>query len=240
MKTAKRTLKNALLYLFLVWSGSQTVLGQEVYSIDSFDLERDIGAWYNAQMGSAGSSLKIVGTFMPISTAFRTSSPFYPSLNWVASDLSYRGQVFKNVELIYDVHKDILFIKHPQRLTPLKIHQEQVDWFNIDGHYFKRVEGQNGFYEVLYEGTSLKLLKKSTKRLVIKKDPFYSNQERYFVVMNGETNRVNKRSSFEKLFPSRKREIKQYVKENLRSVFRKDMDASMLQLTQLCDGHFFP
>ncbi len=242
-KIAMQTLRTSLMCLSLILMGHSIVLGQEKYNIGDFSLEGDLDAWYESKNRSVG-SLEAVGTYLTVSAPFLSLKDQYISKYWELSNISYRGRVFHNVGLVYDTFLDVVFLKDPLRSFPIKVQQDHVEWFEIKGHHFERVEGQEGFYEVLYNGDSHTLLKKV--RIVKKgesshtEEAYYERTNKYLMKMNGQLKPVLKKSSFIKLFPSRKADINNYVKANLRSKFNKDLDASLIQLAELCDVRLKP
>ncbi|WP_339694214.1 hypothetical protein [uncultured Roseivirga sp.] len=213
---------------------------QEKYSIEDFNLEGDIGTWYETQV-STKSLYQVVGAYYSISRSFSGSSPFFSSFYSVTSDLSYRGKLFKNVELVYDLQQDLLYMIHPIQTIPLLLKQRDINWFTMDGHHFVRVIGGKGFLEVLYKGQSLGLYKKFSKLDRTKdENTFYLQREEYFLLTSKGLTKITNKKSFLKIFPDHKAEIRGFLKQNRQLDFKNNLDFSLLQLTKYCETTIKP
>ncbi len=227
-------IKSTLILLLLLTTFA--VQGQGKYSVEGLDLKNDdFSDWYLKQTGTP-SLFQVVGAYQPLSIPFADSNPFFNSVFSVTSEMSHRGKTFKNIELVYDQFQDMLFMVHPTLTVPIKLQNEYVDWFLMKGHTFKRIEGQPGFFEMLYEGNDLRLIKKNAQKVIgSQENPKYISDNKYFIEINGELKRVTNKRSVIKLFPDKKSLINSYTKQNLRSTFKEDLDLALTQLTELCD-----
>lgn len=229
------TLKTTLTIILL--SVVFSLKGQGKYSKEGINLDSvDFQNWYDTQNGQP-SLFQVIGAYRPLSIPFPGSNPFFGSSYSLKSDLNYRGRTFENVDLVYDQHQDMVFMVHPILNAPMKLQDEHIKWFKMNSHLFKQIDGESGYFQILYEGTELMLVKKNALRIIVsQKNLKYVTENRYYVIREGELNKVKKKKSFLKLFPGKKGAINNYMKQTSRSKFKDNLDFSLTQLTQICDS----
>jgi len=229
--------------IFILFSSilftSGILFSQPTYSLKNLDGNQNVTEWYDDQIEIENLKF-ITGTFEKPSRLYSDSSPYFnETLQYVDSELCYRGQVFTNVQAVYDIYIDVLFIKHPNlkyNNQPIKLNQSDIEWFKLDENLFRPFEGASGFYEVLFEGDSVSILKKVSKKLEnIERDLFYRKVERYFFRIEKEFIPIKSYSAYYKQFPAYKKEIKNYIKSNRLKRFTIKSDVELSELTSYCD-----
>ena len=131
----------------------------------------------------------------------------------------------------------------------MKLIKDQIDAFHIDGKHFyhlrglqlnKSKENIDGFYELMHEGTALKLFKKNKKiqnKVLEKKVVYYQfrAKDEYYLLYNDLFYPVKSKSDFLKIFPNNKRQINDYFASN-KYLMKTDYDAFILQAALKVDA----
>lgn len=171
---------------------------------------------------------------------------FYKSTDFLEGSLFYDGQLYPNLELKYDLHKDLVLLnlKSGQRIVLLQPDQEKIEYFRIDGKYFahindslSKVRQTSGYYEILYQGVNFKLLEKHTKKRFERKgkNALYSefkSRNKNYLFYRGEHYILNARKDFENIFPEFRRDIQAYSKKRFP---KKNRHAHLIVLSRRID-----
>ncbi len=128
---------------------------------------------------------------------------------WVA----YDGQFYSNPVFNYDIHSAKLLIMDPleQNSPIIVLDTERITAFMIDDHEFlnsgpdDNEEEFNGFFEILFEGDSLYLLKKHIKKIIKRTDNgvYYKFRDTpdYYIKKADDWFRIKKLKNVVDLFP---------------------------------------
>ena len=65
--------------------------------------------------------------------------PYFVSPDWLTGSVFYDGELFTDVPLMYDLYKQMLVVEHSGSGHSLRLLEEKVKHFTIDGHYFERI-----------------------------------------------------------------------------------------------------
>ena len=107
------------------------------------------------------------GDYKAISAIKSDSHPFFKNPSWVEASVNYRGQANSHQQVLYDLFQDVVFLAHPTTGFPVSLNPRFLEWFLIDGHYFQKVEGKEGYFELLYDSEEITLYKKHEKSKVL-------------------------------------------------------------------------
>ncbi len=174
----------------------------------------------------------------------RTTHPNFESLNWEIGEIEYNGNYYPKVYLKYDIYKDVLVLGNPQNngsFQSITVQDDFVLRFNLVNSEFVNILDQKGkhlgFYQVLYDGTQIDLLVK--RRKIDKVNERYGSVEYepadrfYLRTKNGLFEFRNKKTFYE-LYPQRKSEINQYIKEKDLKI-KKNSLMHVADLTAYCN-----
>lgn len=144
---------------------------------------------------------------------------------WRTGSVVYDGEDFENVSMIYDLYTDQLVVMLFNHASPIALVPEKVASFDLHDRHFIRINANNGgvkagFYEQLYAGHS-QVIKKVEKTL--KSTSASTGRERFFVLVhevpdyyikkNGTYYKVTSQGTVLDVFPDKKKELKQYIKD---------------------------
>jgi hypothetical protein len=165
-----------------------------------------------------------------------------------SGDVYYNNHYFPNVRLSYDVVLDQVVVPQPTSPLTLRLVNERVRSFTVDGHHFIRLVADStaggvirtGYYEVLAD-SRVQLLAKRAKRtqeqisdrLI---DIEFIPMDRLFIKKTDRYYPVSSKSAVVRVFADREREVQQFIQSNKLKFSKLQLEASVVQLTQYYNG----
>ncbi len=155
--------------------------------------------------------------------------PNFESENPEIGNLTYDGQYYWNIEMLYNIHRDILVIVHYDEdgfYTELKPQQQKITRFQILDQTFIRINPdtlesktiREGYYQMLYEGDSKVLLKHQktieTKESASSRRDYFKDKTRLFVNVNSNYYQIRGKRSLLKALVSKEKDIKSFIRLN--------------------------
>ncbi|MDW3194126.1 MAG: hypothetical protein R8G66_17255 [Cytophagales bacterium] len=209
------------------------------YALAGFSLEDSVEHWFDQQIGLQAHEL-FIGGYESLEGRPAIEEATWGNSIWLVGNLSYRGAQYQEVYLLYDLEKDALLTKNHLNSAildqPIRLNQEQVDWFVIDGERFVQrsfpeINAPQGFYHELHAVGSFGFYakRKKVRDLDVNQINLLSDDS-FYLLVKGKTYRVIKPSSFYRLFPTLKVQLKLVFKS---LSIRKFEDASIRQLKQM-------
>jgi hypothetical protein len=123
--------------------------------------------------------------------------PFYNSSIGATGSLTFIGQPYFNLTLLYDIYTDELIVQQLRAAGTrdlIKLYKVNVGSFRIHDHTFRNYQGFNaqnlgiasGFYDVLYENAVFTLLVKRKKDTRVEMGLVqYENEDQYLFIRQG-------------------------------------------------------
>jgi len=172
---------------------------------------------------------------------------FFMVPQYQTGTVTYEGYTYPNVELMFDVIRGELLLKHFDQGTDIVLDPEKVDAFSFLGHNFiniKEDEAQknnlsSGYYDILYQGKIALLVKRSktvTENLSmagVERSVFQHN--RYYLLKDSVYTLLKNKKSLTKLLRSTQNQNQQYIRNNQLN-FRNDTENAMLSLVRYHDS----
>jgi hypothetical protein len=175
------------------------------------------------------------GDYKPTTYASKNAHPYFEFSSWTEASLEYRGQLNADQRLLYDLTQDMVFMAHPVTSFPVTLDPFFLEWFMMEDHFFTKVEGQEGYFERLFESEEISLYKKYFKTRVIDEstESFkYILEEKYYLKYNKDWVRVRGKRTFTKLFPDQKKQINDFYKNEIRAAGKSELENTALLLTE--------
>jgi hypothetical protein len=157
---------------------------------------------------------------------------FLFSKEFLSGNLSINGQLFRNLNIRYDIYNDEIMIPS-NRGAILQLNKEMVDSFtlNFDNKTYKftqiredSVRGFNGYVNVLYKGKNALYVKfkKEIELLAVERkfDMFYQIHRIYFV-KDSIVYQVTGKGDLLKILNENKVQIRNYIKKNKLQISKK-------------------
>lgn len=141
--------------------------------------------------------------------------------------LQYNNQTYYDVSLKYDVFEDVLLFKsNLQLVLETSLITKQVDYFILKNKKFKKIETVTadnivtaGYFEENEINEKSTLFVKHKKIIKVdsrseKLSHIFYDYKIYYIFYNNKLEEISSKSDIIKLFPTLKKEIKQFYKEN--------------------------
>ena len=182
--------------------------------------------WFDSLVSIQNAGLYSGVEYIDTDRATAEAHKFFQTPKFVKGDVVFQNQTYYNVDLKYNVYDDRLVVKLSNQssettLAPIKAY---TSGFQIGSHQFVLVDDAQasrvkGYYELLQNNTSFRLLKKYNKSRITKFDTgrsFFEFKDigaDYLLHYNDGYHSVNSKRELTKLFPQFKKEINA-VREN--------------------------
>ena len=230
-------------FLIILFFSVVTLKGQ--YALGDFDLEENTYAWYDQALGIENAGI-VRGSNQKINRT-QLSDPFFEGRGGNINTVKYRGMVF-DMFVMYDIQNDYLLIRHPTEYkylnSPIKLNQEQVDWFTIDDHTFRFypesiLSFKPGFYEELFIGENINFIIKHSKNLIINDqlDQVFNKEATYLIKYEEDYFELKGRRSFLKIFDydkDLKKKLRNFIKSSGLK-FREGYQSDIIALAEFME-----
>ena len=160
----------------------------------------------------------------------------------------YVGFLYTNVNMLYDIYKDVVVIMIYNNFMKISLISERVKYFDLLDQHFVYVKNdpansnslKSGFYDELYSG-KIQVLSKKSKSMQSVTDywgiiPYFSPAKDYYLFKNGKYFTVNSQGAFLDALNDHKKEVKQFIKSNnIRIRFKKAPEQAMTAIAAYYD-----
>ena len=213
------------------------------YDVSGLSLQGGLEEWYDSLLGVNNTSL-YEGVLYELPRRSARSHQFYKNMFWATGQITFDGQRYQNVYLVYDILSDVLVVRNPHLVEfgveSLKINQYKIDQFEIYEQHFRRFrspivppEGE-GFYQVLFEEGPIRLVAKRRKEeKIVGTTIDFKQRDRYYFFFNDDYSPIKGKKSFYDLFPELKTRLRDYIKNHHLSI-RSGNDRDLVKLTAYC------
>lgn len=157
--------------------------------------------------------------------------PFFENDDWVTGTVTYDGQYYEDVPLLYDITSDKVVTENYYNADQIVLVWEKLDAFTIGADAFEKLSHKTlpraGFYHVLYNGETKVVARRQKvirekitgQSIEIEFDPRY----RYFIFKNGAYFTVKSKASMLKVLEDEKPALRQFINKNkLRFKFMRE------------------
>jgi hypothetical protein len=171
---------------------------------------------------------------------------FFMTDDWTTGSVTFEGQHFTNVPLLYDIAQDQLITESATGNMQV-LAQERVSGFSLGTLPFEKIENEKvanslpgtGYFQVLYPGkTKLICLRQKSMQEKIdgnKIEVYFDEKSRYFVLLNGKYFPVKSRRSLLKLLPEHRNELRAFANRN-RLNYNNNLDLTLAGMVTQYDA----
>jgi len=175
-------------------------------------------------------------------------STYFLSDGPVPSRLIYDDSYYQDIPVLFDIARDELVVNRLGQNFKISLVNDKLMSFTVRNHEFIRISGdsahgielESGFYDKMYAGKTIVLVKRKRKlqeTLVYNSAVYeYKDDYKYYVISAGLIVQVDSKSSVLELFKSKKAEIKSFLRKNklnFKSDFEKALVATSAYYDQL-------
>lgn len=176
---------------------------------------------------------------------------FFQSEDWSNGSISYDGQSFEAVPMLYDIVKDKVVIKYLGRSGLIQLQSERIKDFSYINHRFIRIEenkeaGLNlstGFYDLLYDGKTQVLAKRMKQRQEQiennKVNVYFLEKTFFYIKKDGVYHQIHSKMAALNLFDDQKKALKKHLRDQ-RINYRKAKEKALVQMATKYDQLIHP
>ncbi len=173
--------------------------------------------------------------YQPPANATKGSVYFEEKNYLVKGDLIFKGILYNDIPLLYDVFNDLMVAGSPEGVNFI-LPATKVSDVYLDGHHFVYLNSnlaKTGFYEKLYGGNIEMFVKRNkhysenvnSQRVEI----YYYDEAEIFLKKGNKFIQIKGKISFFDSFQNKKKELKQYLVDNNIN-FNKDPEKAIVAL----------
>jgi hypothetical protein len=151
--------------------------------------------------------------------------PYWDEGEYREGSVVYDDVVYTNVWMRLDLYRDELLLRSPDQRFEVALHAAGLDHALAPPYYISWLGGndtglqQEGYYIRLYDGAGCQVWKRETKRLTQTQnlysnvlDTYFESRTLFYVHKDGAYHAVKNEASLLKLFPDKKKELRQYAR----------------------------
>lgn len=150
--------------------------------------------------------------------------PYFGINDWSEGSIIYDDDLYKNVELFYDISRDQVITEHKLTGGKIEMIAKKISKFTINNHPFVRLDQdkekviKEGFYEVLYDG-KVNVFARREKQMQDKTENYtvvhlFILKNRVYIEKNGVYHFVKSKKSVLAVFDDKRQELKSFLKTN--------------------------
>ena len=165
--------------------------------------------------------------YLPYPFPFVEDQPFFTSDRPLAGSVVYKGILYENLKLMYDVTRQQLVLIQPYNLQKIRLTTAHVKAFTLANHQFTKIIADSlskanistGYYEVLFTGKTVKLLKHIKKDISEELTSTYGvlyhlkDNNHYYVEKDGAYYEITNQRSVLAIFSDKKKEMTPFVRK---------------------------
>ena len=172
--------------------------------------------------------------------------PFFLSEQWLEGNVYYKGQVYENIALLYDITTDRL-VSELFNGQPFALVTEHLVKFTVAGHRFVRIDNASvgnslpasGFYELAYDGPTRTI----TRHVKVQEERIENNtiqinyepKTRYYILVKGNYIRITSKGSLLKALVDHKTEVRSFLQRNKSSFKSPGLPATLAAVAAYYD-----
>jgi hypothetical protein len=167
---------------------------------------------------------------------------FFESPDWQTGTIVYYNQVYSNIQLKYDLVKDLLVTKHPNGYKLVTLENARVNSFSVPGSRFVYLDSlsnpsllRSGFYQQLFNG-KLSIVAKKTKvieeNIIAEKlEQKFEEKNFYYALKDSVYHHITNKRSIYSLIDGNTESIKRYLKKN-KIKFKRDKESALIKIAE--------
>ncbi len=171
---------------------------------------------------------------------------FFELEDWRDGSISYDGQSFDSIPMLYDIVKDKVIIKYVTRSGLIQLQSERVKEFSYINHRFIRIEENKeagielstGFYDLLYDGKTPVLARRMKQRQEQiennRVNVYFLEKTFFYIKKDGIYHPIHSKRAALNLFDDQKKVLKKHLRDQ-RIKYRKAKEKAIVQLATKYD-----
>ena len=173
----------------------------------------------------------------------KKSHAFYNVDEWQNGNLFYRGQLYKNVPMKFELVANRIAIQkttNTRKKTSVAVQKEHLEWFEIDGNIFRKVKlnKRSIYVQEHYAGERVKLYETHRKKLEVNQNTYvlnYESKNELFLKKGTQIAPFKGKKDIVSIFPDKKKLINNFIRSNKLKVNSKSI-GDINRLLEYCEG----
>ncbi len=242
-------MNRSIIQLLLCVCFCHSFYAQGQYAIGDLDLDGNVTEWYDKTNPIKDLEL-FEGSIFNITTLSSISHQFFGARTWSSGTITYDGQSYKNIDMLYDLQLDVLLVRNASAVGNYKqailVVQDKIENFSFKGALFKNIKvnappSGSGIYHILFNGDHVNLVVKRIKlyrmeaALHTSRGIYFYHFDKYYFTYVGSYVAIKNKRNVIKTFKEFKDEIKGFIKSEQLKIKRGNDDDIKALLTY-CDG----
>ncbi len=213
------------------------------YALEGFSLSDTSGHWFDHQIGLQAQEI-FTGVFVSLQDRPVIEEASWGEAIWTVGEVFYRGDLYRNVYLLYDLENDVLLTKNHLNSSyfnhSIRLNQEQIDWFRIGADRFVRrhfsdLKVPAAFYHEIFSVESFAFYARRERIRKIETNAIrLEPDDSFYLSVRGDTYSVHNPASVYKLFPELKASLKPVFKSLRIRKFQKATVSQLQQMARRC------
>lgn len=166
---------------------------------------------------------------------------FFELEDWRDGSISYDGQSFDSIPMLYDIVKDKVIIKYLTRSGLIQLQSERVKEFSYINHRFIRIEENKeagielstGFYDLLYDGKTQVLARRMKQRQEQiennRVNVYFLPKTFFYIKKDGIYHPIHSKRAAFNVFEDQKKVLKKHLRDQ-RIKYRKAKENAIVQM----------
>lgn len=176
---------------------------------------------------------------------------FFELEDWGNGAISYDGQLFESIPMLYDIVKDKVVIKYQSRSGLIQLQSERIKEFSYINHHFIRIEENKeagielstGFYDLLYDGKTQVLARRMKQRQEQiennRVNVYFLPKTFFYIKKDGIYHPIHSKTAALNVFNDQKKALKKDLRDQ-RIKYRKAKEKALVQMATKYDHLFRP
>lgn len=176
---------------------------------------------------------------------------FFELEDWKDGSISYDGQSFDSIPMLYDIVKDKVIIKYLTRSGLIQLQSERVKEFSYINHRFIRIEENKeagielstGFYDLLYDGKTQVLARRMKQRQEQiennRVNVYFLPKTFFYIKKDGIYHPIHSKRAALNVFEDQKKLLKKHLRDQ-RIKYRKAKENAIVQMAIKYDQLLHP
>ncbi len=169
--------------------------------------------------------------------------PFFGSADYDSGVVMYDHLLYEGLPLKFDLVLNELVTIDPTKHFDISLFHNKISYFQIHGHTFIRIVKDSsihslntGFYDRLFNGKSIQLLKKEERKImtyVTERDGVRNvieSKQDFYVYANQEYHKTNNKISLLNVLYNKRDELNQYIRKNKLRFTKEQIDLTMIKI----------
>ena len=228
-----------ILFFFFITGTYKSIQAQDHTSVIRYYMEQ-----------SSGFSPLFNGKLPPQYLMRHKGTYYLESDTFYRGNLVYNGKRYVDLALNLNAHSDELYIRMPQYNSSSVLLKDHVESFTLDQMEFvhlvkEKCPGvpQEGYYQILFQGNQISVLKRTLKRMnssttvnEMNVSHVFEEDIYYYILRNGKFHPVKRRSSLLRILVDKRKELNHHIRKHKLGFSKNKIETTLASCAAFYDN----